>query len=429
MARQTVGDFITTLRKAKGMTQKQLAEKLNVSDKTVSRWERGESAPDITLIPVIAEVFDVTCDEILRGERVQIKEIPIHSTKTEKQLEYLFQKVQNRFLIQNLIVIGIAIVGLMSSVFVKYTKYDVTSAFYVGTLFFILAFVCEIIFVILAFNSIKCKELEGDLLNQTKKKLYYRSKVSFVILVLMFSLIMPNLHFFIVGTFDPYHAEMCNTVSGYIYRFIAWSTSSVIVSLLISVLMCNITIVLLNYIISKKKGICFSIKEEIVFKKKIKSTLILVIIFSVLLTITYGSGIIFFNNNTEMAFIEGTEFRNIADFEEFMDVVTYNYDTLPYSCQNDSKYKEYHANLLHGEIKAKDGSIISDFKHNNMKVFGIDVEWEEESPVITTYSMDDYKDASLKLMKISSIWECLVKVEAFLFVLVIVLNNLKRQTL
>lgn len=69
METRTIGKFIATLRKASGMTQKELAEKLNVSDKSVSRWERDEGAPDLSLIPVIAEVFGVTCDELLRGER------------------------------------------------------------------------------------------------------------------------------------------------------------------------------------------------------------------------------------------------------------------------------------------------------------------------------------------------------------------------
>ena len=69
MEQKTIGKFITALRKANGMTQKDLAEKLNVSDKTVSRWERDEGDPDLAMIPVIAEIFEVTCDELLRGER------------------------------------------------------------------------------------------------------------------------------------------------------------------------------------------------------------------------------------------------------------------------------------------------------------------------------------------------------------------------
>ena len=64
MEKKTIGQFIAALRKANGMTQKELAEQLSVSDKSVSRWERDESAPDLSLIPVIAEIFGVTSDEI-----------------------------------------------------------------------------------------------------------------------------------------------------------------------------------------------------------------------------------------------------------------------------------------------------------------------------------------------------------------------------
>ena len=69
MEKKTMGSFLAALRRASGMTQKELAERLNVSDKSVSRWERDDGAPDLALIPVIAEVFGVTCDELLRGER------------------------------------------------------------------------------------------------------------------------------------------------------------------------------------------------------------------------------------------------------------------------------------------------------------------------------------------------------------------------
>lgn len=69
MEKKTMGGFMAALRKAHGMTQKELAERLNVSDKTVSRWERDDGAPELSLIPVIAEIFGVTCDELLRGQR------------------------------------------------------------------------------------------------------------------------------------------------------------------------------------------------------------------------------------------------------------------------------------------------------------------------------------------------------------------------
>lgn len=65
-----IGQFIAALRKSKGLTQREVAERLGITDKTVSKWECGNGLPDIGAIPAIAELFEVTADEILRGERI-----------------------------------------------------------------------------------------------------------------------------------------------------------------------------------------------------------------------------------------------------------------------------------------------------------------------------------------------------------------------
>lgn len=69
MEKKTLGEFIAFLRKEKGLTQKQLAELLNVSDKTVSHWECDENSPDISLLPFLAEALGVSVDELLKGEK------------------------------------------------------------------------------------------------------------------------------------------------------------------------------------------------------------------------------------------------------------------------------------------------------------------------------------------------------------------------
>lgn len=69
MEKKTLGAFIALLRKEKGLTQKQLAELLNVSDKTVSHWECDETSPDISLLSVLAHTLGVTVDELLQGEK------------------------------------------------------------------------------------------------------------------------------------------------------------------------------------------------------------------------------------------------------------------------------------------------------------------------------------------------------------------------
>jgi len=99
MEKKTMGSFLAALRRANGMTQKELAERLNVSDKSVSRWERDDGAPDLALIPVIAEVFGVTCDELLRGERAAAgEEQGAQSTpKGEQQKKHLLAASLSRF--------------------------------------------------------------------------------------------------------------------------------------------------------------------------------------------------------------------------------------------------------------------------------------------------------------------------------------------
>ena len=64
-----IGGFRKDLRKEKGITQEQLAEKLGVSGRTISRWETGNNMLDISLLVEIAEFFDVSIPEIIKGER------------------------------------------------------------------------------------------------------------------------------------------------------------------------------------------------------------------------------------------------------------------------------------------------------------------------------------------------------------------------
>ena len=69
--RQKFGTFVATLRKEKGITQKELAEQLGVTDKAVSKWERAVSSPDISLLIPLAEVLGVSTGELLGGEKAE----------------------------------------------------------------------------------------------------------------------------------------------------------------------------------------------------------------------------------------------------------------------------------------------------------------------------------------------------------------------
>lgn len=67
--KQSIGEFLSALRKAHRLTQQDVADRLNVSNRTISAWERGTVMPDILLLPALAELYGVTTDEILAAAR------------------------------------------------------------------------------------------------------------------------------------------------------------------------------------------------------------------------------------------------------------------------------------------------------------------------------------------------------------------------
>lgn len=71
MSNKTLGEMISSLRKEKNMTQNDLAEKMNVTDKAVSKWERNLSCPDVNSIPKLAEVLGVSVEELLNAQTKQ----------------------------------------------------------------------------------------------------------------------------------------------------------------------------------------------------------------------------------------------------------------------------------------------------------------------------------------------------------------------
>ena len=71
MQYNTMGDVIAALRKEKGMTQKDLADQLNITDKAVSKWERNLACPDTALIPKLAEILGISIDELMSAKPQQ----------------------------------------------------------------------------------------------------------------------------------------------------------------------------------------------------------------------------------------------------------------------------------------------------------------------------------------------------------------------
>ena len=74
MDTKKIGSFLKQLRKEKEMTQEQLGEKVGVSNKTVSRWETGNYMPPIECLAILSDIYDISINEILVGERTSQEE-------------------------------------------------------------------------------------------------------------------------------------------------------------------------------------------------------------------------------------------------------------------------------------------------------------------------------------------------------------------
>ena len=112
MDQKKIGSFLRELRKNEGLTQEQVAEKLGISSRTISRWETGAYMPDISMLVGIAEMYDVDVREIIDGERKEenmdseVKEV------AEKMADYSTMEKNNMLKWFKMMGIGTMIISL-----------------------------------------------------------------------------------------------------------------------------------------------------------------------------------------------------------------------------------------------------------------------------------------------------------------------------
>lgn len=88
--KEKFGEYISSLRKERGLTQRELAEKLFVSDKAISKWERGQSFPDITMLSPLAEELGITVTELINCNKIENDE-----KMNAKQVDSILEKAIN----------------------------------------------------------------------------------------------------------------------------------------------------------------------------------------------------------------------------------------------------------------------------------------------------------------------------------------------
>ncbi|MBQ8576845.1 MAG: helix-turn-helix transcriptional regulator [Clostridia bacterium] len=220
MEPKTIGSFIAALRRANGMTQRELAERLNVSDKSVSRWERDDAAPDLSLIPVIAEIFGVTCDELLRGERKpQSEQLPAAnavlnpqtpgetstedtaaapplSTKAEKQRRHLMKTTLDQHTNGALVTLADAFCGFIAAMICNLGFNRAYIGFFVGLIFFLSAIFLQIMFFRYTENAFSDADtVSGTELGSLRFRIVRQTEYALGITAILFAITLPLIIF------------------------------------------------------------------------------------------------------------------------------------------------------------------------------------------------------------------------------------------
>ena len=160
-----IGNFIADCRKEKGLTQEQLAEKLYITDRAVSKWERGLSLPDADKMLDLCNILDINVNELLNGEKINMKD---YEKKTDELLVELAkqEELKNKKMITDMYVLTITTV-------IFYIGITLLAAYTLGegTLFGIIVAVSTVILVIVAFYALK---LEIDAGYYECKKCHHR---------------------------------------------------------------------------------------------------------------------------------------------------------------------------------------------------------------------------------------------------------------
>lgn len=365
MEKKTVGAFIALLRKEKGMTQKELAELLNVSDKAVSRWERDESAPDISLLLPLADIFEVTCDELLCGERIR--------TKQKASLE----GKEKIFQIGTVISIGMIVAGILSAAALNFLWNNGTIAFCSAVIFLIAAEICQIVFYYIA------KPAGGD--SDSRKIRDTTLKITYAVAVAA-AFCLPLLLFGRVDLLDVYrknagiaeaengNIEGLNHAAFYIASGIAakvWILYGGAFGVAAAILS-----VLADSILKRKENAAMQVRMKYA----------LALIAALLITAGFAAG---FSVYGKEWYVEGKVYESFEEFGAYMEKVPKDMWTGKVELRRKDK------NFIE-RIYDEDGTFLYEYKPFNEDPVKITYGKNQRLP-ITVYTKEDYEKAAEKV--------------------------------
>lgn len=144
MNQEKIGKFISKLRKQKNMTQEQLAEKLGVSNKSISRWENGKTMPDYSLLKDICTELDTNINELMSGEKIDNENYII---KAEENLFLQKKRLDKMHKILNKLtsfLSNVIFILLIVRILTRYLSIEILNIAFLKNLSNILFFICTI---------------------------------------------------------------------------------------------------------------------------------------------------------------------------------------------------------------------------------------------------------------------------------------------
>ena len=393
MPNKSIGQFISALRKANGLTQKELAEKLNVSDKAISRWERDECAPDISLIPVIAEIFFVTCDELLCGERKSIDSIKQEdnenylSPKAEKQQQRILKSTLAELKNRSCIVIAISVLGLIAAAICNLGFDRGYLGFFISVSFFVVAMICQLIFANKAFFAVSDVEIGAEEVSKFKASATKITAImiSFIVALMVFCLPLITL---------PDDAYLGIVGTSWLQYGVLYTVPFIIAVVLIYSLV--------NVILAKQSN------QTNVYKKS-KHNLVLklcsIVVLAVALFITNGVYFVVTDSGNPYKFAGG----KIYDKDSFVALMeTENPGNGPFSIEeyaDDEDYEENDDEENREFLTDDDNNVICEFVNRNHSVVSYEYEFDSKGELVIKVFMDeDLENGNFNLNLIQAVF-------------------------
>ena len=428
MEKKTMGSFIAALRRASGMTQRELAERLNVSDKSVSRWECDDGYPDLSLIPVIAEIFGVTADELLRGERKASIDGDSNDggngceagfglgRKGQKELDHMKDMALNNFRSMSFMSIGGSFLGLVAAAICNLAFNKASLGFLVGCIFF----VSSIVFEAMVLNSFLSMNAMDEHDGTLRFGMVRMAEVSFFVTSSLLSFSLP-----LVLLVSDSHLGL-SSGSWFKYGSLFMLTAAVLLAIVVHVVNGR----LVN---SGRIALEGDAKEKYQRKHRIQ-TIVGGVLFGALL-ITFIAHMALTAMWGPLSVMEGTEFQDYESFLEFVETDIPESSSF-YSNQQASLpqntavqiaseseatvyYDEYGNEISQDEaltrtIQDSDGDTVLEYvqRNGNVRSVSYNTNSKDGSVLpITVYTYDDYRDGKHIVSQRNVIFACIYVLE------------------